>query len=397
MTKKATLTGLAVTLLYSQICAADGLNFGFGDASSESNADNNEPNSGFSLNIGRDQDDGVAGEFNQIDYTAPEPVQTIGTTNGGNSGSTNNGDPINAYNPANPYPDNNYRPSTPSAPVGPSNIFDAPTANTCRAAVVNYAKPYVESYQASPSLNSKCGFQQLMEFNFFDSFSLSGLIDGAFCGFARSIVNPLVDMANEQISTINSYIPSNAELTLNGRWELNEDGALDLGADWSIYGGQAVSGLFSQTEGSYQYTYDYAGYSPEGNVQSDTQELLEVEEYLRVDPVSIEGGANLGENEFTNDSPSTDFGDYFDSLNSSEQENSQPNVVLENDTGTPADSSLFQGQTTISNNGNASSVESSRINLGGTGNTTQENSSPTDANGNIDWGDSFFGNFFSGE
>lgn len=393
MPRMKVVATMVAAICCGPLALANGLNFGFGEAETDAGTGNNN-DSAFDFGDNRQQDDGTVGQVNQIDYTAPPPPANSET---GNSAVQ---PPAAPGLPTADMPDNNYRPATPYAPVGPTNIFDTPTAQTCRASTINYAQSYVESYQTSPSLNSACGFKQLMEFNFFDSigFSLSGLIDGAFCGFARSIVNPLIDTANEQISTINSYIPSSAELNVNGEWIISEEGMEAMAsANWSIYGGQSVGGLINSGGGSYQYNYNFEGFNPDGDFNTDMELIAGIQDEITFVPTAIENGANLGNNTFEETPPSQDFNDYFNNLNNSTQP-STPSSSQTNDTDSSG-ASFFENQNNQpannSNNNNNNGTSGNRIDLGGSSSQNTTPDAPVDNEGSVDWGGSVFENFFS--
>lgn len=156
------------------------------------------------------------------------------------------------------YPSNNYNSQLSQPLAGPSDITEPPNQFSCSASVHDYSRPYVESYQTGPSLNSKCGFQQLLNFNLIDKFSLSGLISGSFCGFARSIVNPAIQAVNSEITRVNTYIPSNAELSVNGTWELTDTGPV-AELSWNL---RDDASYYDTLNNSESYSYEFEPVTP---------------------------------------------------------------------------------------------------------------------------------------
>jgi hypothetical protein len=345
--------------------SAEGLNFGFPDASDEAGEDD----------IGRSGDTSTVGGSNWDDYNQ-EAIDLSGeeeTTDG----NPPTGQPISGFEYVDPYPLNSYRPSFSRVNAGPSNLNNPPTPETCSASVHNYARPYVESYQAAPSLNSQCGFQKLLEFNIFESFSFSGMIDGAFCGFVRSIVNPAIDYANEKITTVNSYIPTNASINVSGQWELDENGDLNTDASWSVTGSEAFTNFNDSTQNSYSYKNNPGSVTENESANDFGNQVNDSAVFFTENP-------GLG---YTPEDPFNAIVPNGNPANTDEPTNVEA-IVPEQITAITPQSTANDSQTASTE----TSTNNGRVSIGG---SDSEADSPILDDGSIDWGASTFDSFFS--
>ena len=288
------------------------------------------------------------------------------------------------------YPSNNYYPELQMPSQGPHDISTPPNQYSCSASVHNYGRAYVESFQTGPSLNSKCGFQQLLNFNLIDKFSLSGLINGSFCGFARSIVNPAIQQVNAEINRINTYIPSNAELNVNGEWELTDTGFVaDL--SWNL---NDSSDYFSAKNDQQSWTYGYQPNTPNQNFQMNpddpTQDLYQMCLAYPEHPMCIEivvGGQQPVQ-------PATPPPVEHNTDNEYDWGSSDPTgpATIPDTFNTPPGSNQSPGAGSAS--GGQQSGQSSNTDSGPTENASGQQGSTVSDNGSINWGD-VFSNFFN--